>query len=488
MEDLKDIEKALLGSFLLYNESIEELMPIVADVELSGKLNDIFSSIKELYYKNKPVDILTVTQDLMKKGKLEEVGGAVTISQLTIHVNQSVGEYHAFLLKERQIKEQVFAIGAKIMSGIEQQKDVFDLLAELQDSLETARAGLSQAKTGIIADAVKENEDEEGEVKNSDGGLIGVSTGVPCLDERLKGWRKNKVYLIAGRPGMGKTALALFSFLACGMGEGALSELVKHNKSWGYEQFNKFFAEVLDKNSGDGAVFYSYEMSKSQLVARLLSMLTGLDSEKMGNFEYIDTQFDPIIKLARRFLSQLPLYIEQGGSMSALDLKAKTQRVAIDCEKVDKELKVVFIDYLQLMSSPLPRGKGNREQEVSTNSRELKVLSEKYAVVELSQLSRAVETRGGDKKPQLSDLRESGSIEQDADVVIFPFRPEYYGVMEDAEGNSTSGLCELIIAKQRGGRIGSELCRADLSRMTFMDFSLGSTPMRAINQIENAPF
>lgn len=438
MENLKEIEKALVGSFILEKDSFDELYPIVKGIELEGANGIVFKAVEELANDNKPIDFLTVTQRLMAKGELEKIGGAGYLTDITTNVNQSVGEYHAFLLKERQIKHQIFAIGSKIMSGIEQKRDVLELLAELQEDLEQARSGLARVKVSDAREAVTEYQKEREEVLTSGGDLIGATTGINCVDRRLKGYRKGKLYIIAARPGMGKSAKMCFNALA-------------------------------SASNGKPVVIYSYEMGKAELVGRMLATLTGLDSEKIANHEYAGTGYEQQLSEAEDLLSTLPIFIEEAGGMSALDIKAVTQRIDIECQKrFNTPLHTVFVDYIQLMSTPLSKNT-NREQEVSANSRELKLLSKKYAVVALSQLSRAVE-QTADKRPMLSHLRESGSIEQDADCVMFLFRPEVYGIMEDEAGNSLSGLCEVIIRKLRGGKIGTELTLLSLSKMHFQDF------------------
>lgn len=439
MNELIDIENALLGSFILTPQSFEELYPIIKGITLNEKNGLVLSAIDSLASESAPIDLLTVVNKLRDQGNLEKVGGAYYVSQLTIGLNKSVSEYHAFMLKERDIKHKVYAIGSRIISGFEQNKDVFDLLADLEKDLSDARAGLARVKVSDAYTAVAEYQQERNEVIQSHAGLIGMTTGIECLDHRLKGWRK-KLYIVAARPGMGKSALMTYSAL-------------------------------MGAKSGEPIAIFSFEMGRAEIVGRMISAITGLDSEKIANHEYVGTPYQDQIEDAENIISSLPIFIEECAGMSALDIKAISQRLDIETQRrYNKPLKAVFIDYLQLMSSADKKA-GNREQEVSSNSRELKLLSKRYAVIALSQLGRAVESTA-DKRPDLHHLRDSGAIEQDADSVMFLFRPEYYNITEDENGNSLSGLCELIVRKLRGGKIGTELTRISLQTMSFSKFEI----------------
>jgi replicative DNA helicase len=270
--------------------------------------------------------------------------------------------------------------------------------------------------------------------QNSEGEFSGVPSGITSLDRITSGWQNSDMVVIAARPAMGKTALVLT------------------------------MARNAAIDFGKPVAIFSLEMSSLQLVTRLIASESELSSEKLKKGELADHEHQQLIDKTRS-LAEAPLYIDDTPGLSVFELRAKARRL-----KEKHKIELIIIDYLQLMTAG-GDNKGNREQEISTISRSLKGLAKELEVpvIALSQLSRAVESRGGDKKPQLSDLRESGAIEQDADMVMFIHRPEYYGITEDAEGNDTRGIAELIIAKHRNGPVDTAKARFVEKITRFVD-------------------
>ncbi|WP_207434441.1 replicative DNA helicase [Sabulibacter ruber] len=421
-----ELEEAVLGALMLEKDALTAVIDLLKPQSFYKDAHQrIFKAILALFDKSEPIDILTVTQELRQQGELEFVGGAYYITQLTTRINSAANiEYHARIITEAAIKRDLISISSEVLGrAYEDTTDVFELL----DSTEAKLFEVSESNIrknfddmqSLMHKAIKELESK----KSQKEGLTGVPSGFTALDRVTSGWQPSDLIILAARPAMGKTA-----FVVSAMRNAAVD-------------FNK------------GVAIFSLEMSSIQLVNRLISAEAELDSEKIkkGNLaEYEWAQLNH--KISR--LSQAPIFIDDTPGLSIRELRTKCRRL-----KAQHDIQMVIIDYLQLMSGNAEGGKGggNREQEIASISRALKQLAKELnvPVIALSQLSRAVETRGGDKKPMLSDLRESGSIEQDADMVVFLYRPEYYGITEDEMGNPTIGVGEVIIAKHRNGEVGS---------------------------------
>jgi len=417
-----DVEEAVLGAMMLEKESVASVIDILKPGCFYKDAHQlIFEAIRELFETQQPIDLLTVTQQLKKTGTLEIVGGAYFITQLTSRVASSANiEYHARIVLQKYIQRELIRISNEtIKDAYEDNKDVLNLLDEAESKLfkiseGNIRRGYSDMKS-LIKDAVEEIET----ASKHEGGLKGVPSGFMALDRLTNGWQKTDLIIIAARPGMGKTAFVL--------------SMARN-------------AAVMNKNA---VAFFSLEMSGVQLVNRLITSETEIPSDKIqkGNLEHYEweqlhTKIKPIL--------EAPIYIDDTPALSIFELRAKCRRLV-----QEKKVELIIIDYLQLMVAGSDNKNGNREQEISTISRSLKAIAKELNVpiITLSQLSRAVETRGGtSKRPQLSDLRESGAIEQDADFVMFLYRPDYYG-FQDEEGHNTPGLTELIIAKNRKGPV-----------------------------------
>lgn len=420
-----DLEQAVLGALMLEKNALTTVIDILkAGSFYDDRHVEIYTAILELFQNSEPIDIITVTNKLRKLGTLELVGGPFYISELTNKVNSSANiEYHARIIIEHSIKRELISVASQIeKDAYEDTTDVFQLLDKMEQALfeiseQNIRKNYSNMAT-LMVTALKELEAR----KDHKDGLTGVPSGFTELDRVTSGWQKSDLIIIAARPGMGKTAFVVSA---------------TRNAAVNFKQ---------------GVAIFSLEMSSVQLVNRLISAEAELESEKIKKGNLADYEWEQLVHKTAK-LSSAPIFIDDTPALSILELRAKCRRL-----KAQHDIQLIVIDYLQLMSGDSSgRGGGNREQEIASISRALKNLAKELSVpvIALSQLSRAVETRGGDKKPQLSDLRESGSIEQDADMVIFLYRPEYYGITEDEAGNSVQGTGEVIIAKHRNGSLGS---------------------------------
>ncbi|MBO4573853.1 MAG: replicative DNA helicase [Bacteroidales bacterium] len=417
-----DLEEVVLGALMLEKEAVNAVIDILSpEVFYKEAHQIIFEAIKDLFTKSEPIDILTVTNHLKSTGDLEAVGGPYYISQLTNRVVSSANiEYHSRIILQKYIQRRLIQISSEtIKDAYEDSADVFDLLDSAENKLFQISENNLRRNYDQMPDLVKLAIDDIEKAKNAGSTLRGVPSGYTALDRITQGWQKSDLIILAARPSMGKTAFAL------NMARNAAVD------------FNKPIA------------FFSLEMSSVQLVTRLISSETSLTADKLRTgqlaeyeWQQLNTKVSPLIN-AKLFIDDTP-------QLSVFDLRAKCRRL-----KQQHDIQMVFIDYLQLMTAKTEKN-GNREQEISNISRSLKSLAKELniPVLALSQLSRSVETRPGSKKPILSDLRESGAIEQDADMVIFIYRPEYYGLSEDEDHSSTKGKAVINIAKHRNGKLG----------------------------------
>lgn len=455
-----DLEEAVLGALMLEKDALTNVIDILRPQSFYKEAHQrIFKAILALFDKSEPIDILTVTHELREQGELELAGGAYYVTQLTTRVNSAANiEYHARIITENSIKRDLISISSEVLSrAFEDTTDVFDLL----DSTEAKLYEVSESNIrknfadmrSLMHDAIKELEEKR---KQADG-LTGVPSGLVALDRVTSGWQKSDLVILAARPAMGKTAFVL----SC-MRNAAVD-------------FNK------------GVAIFSLEMSSLQLVNRLISSEAELDSEKIKKGSLEDYEWAQLNhKIAR--LTEAPIFIDDTPGLSIRELRTKCRRL-----KAQYDIQMIIIDYLQLMSGNADgKSNGNREQEIASISRAMKMLAKELnvPVIALSQLSRAVETRGGDKRPQLSDLRESGSIEQDADMVLFLYRPEYYGITEDEMGNPTAGMGEVIIAKHRNGSLENVQLKfiGKYTKFTNLDHDFGGDAMGGFNTLPNSTF
>lgn len=418
-----DLEQAVLGAMMLEKNAVTEVIDILSSESFyDPKHQYIFGVIKDLFGTSKPIDILTVIDKLKRNGELQAAGGAAYVSQLTSRVASTAHvEFHARIISEKHIKRELIRMCTEVMrDAFDDTNDVFDVLNKAEgDLFKIAENNMGKA-VAVMQTVVRQAIEEiEAAAQNSDG-ISGIPTGFFALDKITAGWQKSDMIVIAARPAMGKTAFVLSM---------ARNTAVDHNQ---------------------GVAIFSLEMSAVQLVKRLIASETRLPAEKLRKGDLRDDEFQQLHSRISK-LATAPLYIDDTPGISIFDLRAKCRRL-----KMQYDIQVVIIDYLQLMTAG-GKTQGNREQEISSISRSIKEIAKELNVpmIALSQLSRSVEQRGGDKKPVLSDLRESGAIEQDADIVSFIYRPEYYGFMQDEDGNSNAGVGEIIIAKHRNGSLDS---------------------------------
>lgn len=416
-----DLEEAVLGAMLIDKKGVDEVIDILQkDAFYKEAHQHIFEAIHHLFETSEPIDLLTVSAQLRKMGTLEKVGGDFYLVQLSKRVSTSAHiEFHARIILQKFIQRSLIKISNEIIeSSFKDSIDVFDLLDEAESKLYDVTQGnikkSSESAQNLVIQAKRRIE----EIAKREG-LSGVATGFEKLDALTSGWQPSDLIIIAARPGMGKTALTLS------------------------------MARNIAVMKQTPVAFFSLEMSSVQLITRLISAETGLSSEKLRTGKLENHEWEQLnVKVSD--LEKAPLYIDDTPSLSIFDLRAKARRLSSQYG-----IKLIIVDYLQLMSAGASNKMGNREQEISTISRNLKALAKELdiPVIALSQLSRAVETRGGTKRPILSDLRESGAIEQDADIVSFIYRPEYYGIDEwdDEERTSSTGQAEFIVAKHRNG-------------------------------------
>ena len=416
-----DLEEVVLGAMMIDKKGVDEVIDILhPDVFYKDAHRFIYEAIFKLFESSEPVDLLTVSSQLKKDEKLEIVGGDFYLIRLTQKVASSAHiEFHARIILQKYIQRSLIKISNEIIEdAYDDSTDVFDLLDNAEAKLYDVTQGNLKRSAETAQNLVMQAKKKIEEISNKEG-LSGVPSGFDKVDKLTSGWQPSDLVIIAARPGMGKTALTLS------------------------------MARNIAVNSEIPVAFFSLEMSSVQLITRLISAETGLSSEKLRTGKLEKHEWEQL-NVKVKALEKAPLFIDDTPSLSIFDLRAKARRLASQ-----HKIKLIVIDYLQLMTAGSSQKGGNREQEISTISRNLKALAKELnvPVIALSQLSRAVETRGGSKRPILSDLRESGAIEQDADIVSFIYRPEYYKIDEwdDEERTPTQGQAEFIVAKHRNG-------------------------------------
>ncbi|WP_428229762.1 replicative DNA helicase [Flavobacterium sp.] len=419
-----DLEEAVLGAMMIDKKGVDDVIDILqGDAFYKEAHKYIFEAIVQLFTETQPIDLLTVSTQLKKNGKLELAGGDFYLIQLTQKIASSAHiEFHSRIILQKFIQRSLIRISTEIIeASYDETADVFDLLDQAESKLYEVTQGnikrSSETAQSLVLQAKKKIE----EIAKQEG-LSGVETGFTNLDKLTSGWQPSDLIIIAARPAMGKTAFVLS------------------------------MARNIAIQYGHGVALFSLEMASVQLITRLISSETGLSSEKLRTGKLEPHEWTMLSTKVKN-LEKAPLFIDDTPSLSIFDLRAKCRRLVSQ-----HGIKIIIIDYLQLMTAGgNNKGGGNREQEISTISRNLKALAKELnvPVIALSQLSRAVETRGSSKRPLLSDLRESGAIEQDADIVSFLYRPEYYKIEEwdDDEASPTAGQAEIMIAKHRNGGI-----------------------------------
>ncbi len=446
-----DLEEAVLGALMLDKDALSTVIDILKPESFYKEAHGrIFQAIQRLFERSEPIDILTVTQELKKSGELEIIGGAYYITQLTNRVASAANaEFHARIISQKHIQRELIRISTDtIKNAYEDTSDVFDMLDAAESNLfkiaqGTIRKSYDKMST-LISSAIKQIE----EARKNKGGVTGIPSGFTELDRVTNGWQKSDLIIMAARPGMGKTAFVLS------------------------------LARNVAIDFGKPVAFFSLEMSSIQLVNRLISSEIEIDSDKLkkGNLEQYE--FEQLnAKIGK--LAEAALLLDYTPARSVFELRAKARRLV-----AQNGVQLIIVDYLQLMTTGT-ENRGNREQEISYISRSLKSIAKELNVpiIALSQLSRAPETRGGTGRPILSDLRESGAIEQDADLVMFIYRPEYYKIDTLEDGTPTGGLAEILVSKHRNGATGDVRLRFVDRLSKFVDFDAVSN---TISSGENA--
>jgi replicative DNA helicase len=414
-----ELEQAVLGALMLEKDAYM----VVSDILVPDSFYDpahqkIYAAITALSQAQKPIDMLTVTDQLRQEKVLEEIGGPVYIAQLTSRVMSAANiEYHARIIAQKYLARRLITFSTAIESkAFDESNDIDDLLQEAEGALfEISQTQLKREVTQIdpvLTQAITQIQ----AASNRESGLSGLPTGFDKLDKLTSGWQNSDLIIVAARPAMGKTAFVLS------------------------------MAKYMAVDFSIPIAMFSLEMSNVQLVNRLISNVCELPGEKIKSGRLSSIEWDQLNTNIRK-LYGAPFFLDETPGLSITELRTKARRLVRE-----HGVKMILIDYLQLMNATGTKF-GNREQEVSTISRSLKALAKELniPIMALSQLSRQNESRD-DKRPMLSDLRESGAIEQDADIVCFIHRPEYYTKSsEDAQGNDIRGLAEFIVAKHRSG-------------------------------------
>lgn len=454
-----DLEEAVLGAMMIDKKGLNETIEILQEGFFYRPEHQyIFSAIATLFNESQPIDLLTVSNQLRKDGKLEAVGGDYYLIGLTQKVSSSAHiEFHARVIQEKYVMRKLIEISSNIIDkAYDETTDIFDLLDESESEIfkitdGSLKSSYSDSKT-LVFEAI-----EQIKAMSEKEGLSGVPSGFNAIDKITSGWHPADLVILAARPGMGKTAFVLSM---------AKNITVDHQMP---------------------VAVFSLEMSSVQLITRLIVGETGISSDKIKKGNLTDAEWKQLYTKVKG-LENAPLYIDDTPALNVFDLRAKCRRLVSQ-----HGVKLIIIDYLQLMTTR-DGGNGNREQEISTISRNLKAIAKELnvPVIALSQLSRAVETRGGTKRPLLSDLRESGAIEQDADIVSFIYRPEYYKLdhWDDDEATPSAGQAEFIIAKHRNGALENVRLRFISDQAKFTDlstdrFSFNTGPMEIQSSMNN---
>jgi replicative DNA helicase len=442
-----ELERAILGAILIESQAMHTVLGIIPGPDAFYKESHqiIYSAILSLFKASQPIDAMTVMLALKKAGQLERVGGMVELAKFTDEVSSAANtEYHCRILQQLASKRLIIqACGSAVSKSYDDTSDPFEVLDKVQQAINRLTNGLSAKKEQTLDEllplAFSEIEDSVGA-----GGITGVPSGFITLDEITGGWQKSDLIILAARPGAGKTTLAVNA---------------ARNAAVDFER---------------PGILFSLEMSNMQLVKKMIA-----SENKRTTSELVKGKIRSKEEAKQMARDSVKLYtknfiLDDTPGISINQIKAKCHKL-----KAERNIQWVVIDYLQLIT-PGQR-EGSREQEVSAISRALKVMAKELdvPVIALAQLSRSVETRGGDKRPILSDLRESGGIENDADMVIFLYRPEYYGITQDENGQSLIDRCEVLISKHRNGKvcIGEDALLLGCQMKYSKFFDLKGTPI-----------
>ncbi len=439
-----ELEIAVLGAIMLDTEAMWKVVDIIDDsCFYSAKHRKIFRAMKSLFDKQEPYDLLTVTEELKKQKQLENIGGAYYLGEILASVPTAANaEYHARVIREKSLLRNLISMSADI-SG-----ECYDPSCEAEAVMEKMQSHLFQLVSahqerrvfGHIKPFLSETFETIETYHKKKGLVTGIGTGFHALDEKTAGFQNSDLIILAARPAMGKTSLALNL---------ARNAAIEHNVPVG---------------------LFSLEMTSQQLSLRLLCSEARVDSHKVRTGRLPDSDWQKLSKTVGK-LAKAPIYLDDTASIGVLDVRTRARRA-----KLEHNIGMIIIDYLQLME--LPRGAESQQQGIAQISRSLKALAKELniPVIAVSQLSRAVEVRGGKRRPQLSDLRDSGAIEQDADLVLFIYRPEFYSInkveSEDGKEYNSEGIAEIIIGKNRNGPPGSVLLQFERTYVRFQDLEM----------------
>lgn len=419
-----ELEEAVIGALMIEQEAYSKVSDILkSDSFYDHRHKVIYSSVSNLSLNQRPVDILTVTEQLKTDGKLEEAGGVLYVTQLAGKVTSSAHiEYHARIIAQKAMARELITFTSEIQAeAFDDTTDVSELLGEAENRLfQIAHRNVKKDFAQIDA-VLQESIERIRTASKRAEGMSGLASGFHDLDNITSGWQRSDLIILAARPAMGKTAFALS------------------------------MAKNIAVNNEKPVALFSLEMSNVQLVNRLISSVCEIPGSKLRDGRLAPYEWS-ILDSKINALQNAPIYLDDTASLSITEFRNKAIRL-----KREHDIQIIIIDYLQLMNANGIKF-GNRQEEISTISRNLKGIAKELdiPIIALSQLNRSVEVREGydGKRPQLSDLRESGAIEQDADIVCFIHRPEYYKIYEDNSHNDLHGIAEIIIAKHRNGGVG----------------------------------
>lgn len=427
-----DLEEAVLGAVMIDNRGLNEAMEFLfPDIFYKEPHRLIFEAVLSLFNKNEAIDLLTISNELKRVGKLDLAGGDFYLIQLTQKVSSSAHiEYHSRILLQKYVQRKCISTSSELIeNSYNEDVDIFELLEKVYKDYGLVSDLITVGKVENFRDNV------HAFLNNSGSGKSGIPSSLSKLNKKLNGYQNSDLIILAARPGMGKTAFVLNEILECGL-------------------------------NNIPVAFFSLEMSTKQIIGRLLSIISGIDITKIYNFNLSHEEVI-YLKKCSDLLASLPIFIDDKGGISPIELKIKANKL-----KREHGIKMIVVDYLQLMRVKNKK-MNNKENEVSEISSSLKNLAKDLdvPVIALSQLSRNVEQRGAGKRPMLSDLRDSGSIEQDADIVLFIYRPEYYKIdqWDDEEASPTENTAEIDVAKYRNGETGYCRTGCELKYMRFMD-------------------
>ena len=423
-----ELEASVLGGVLKERDALTMVVDVLKpDSFISEKHEAIYQAILLLFGKSEPIDLLTVTNQLRQSGELEFIGGPAYLAKISARKVSTHIERDARIIIQYSIQRNIVKVMDTVVNKAQEDTtDVFGLLDATEQGLRDIQEGNLNKNIPDLKLVVQKTIQELKSKEDQEAGISSVPSGFPTLDRITGGWHNTELIIIAARPGMGKTAFVVSAL---------------RNAAIDYQM---------------PVALFSLEMSSQQVMYRLISAEAEIDSQKLRKGD-LETEDWKAMHSRLNNLDNSPIYIDDTPALSVLELRTKARRL-----KAFHNIKLLIVDYLQLMTAGNGRSGMNREQEIANISRSLKTIAKELniPVIALSQLSRSVESRP-DKKPMLSDLRESGSIEQDADVVMFLYRPEYYGLEETETGESTQGIAEVIIAKNRSGSV-------DTARLRFI--------------------